>query len=94
MDVYVPTMVPKGAVHVRLRGTAKICKRLDIDFAEACTGFEFGNKRAVPVLTGVVVAKENEGAVRDAWRIEQAEKSKKEAMKREKIKSLFPKMTG
>ena len=85
MDVYVPSMVPKGAVHIPLRGTAKICKRLDIEFAEACTGFEFGNKRAVPVLTGVVVAQENEDAVIDAWEIDEAEKKKKEDDKREKL---------
>lgn len=82
MDVYVPTMVPKGAVHLPLKGSAKLCKRLQIDFAEACTGFEFGKQRAVPVLTGVVVAKENEGIVRDAWRVEQAEQKRKEDMKR------------
>jgi xeroderma pigmentosum group C-complementing protein len=67
MDCFVPSMVPKGAVHIPLRGTVRICKKLEIDFAEAVTGFEFGNKRAVPVCTGVVVAKENARAVRDAW---------------------------
>jgi len=82
MDVYVPTMVPRGAVHLPLKGSAKLCKRLQIDFAEACTGFEFGKQRAVPVLTGVVVAKENEAIVRDAWRTEQAEQKRKEDTKR------------
>ncbi|KAM0708123.1 hypothetical protein Q7P35_004773 [Cladosporium inversicolor] len=82
MDVYVPTMVPEGAIHLPLKGSAKLCKRLQIDFAEACTGFEFGKQRAVPVLTGVVVAKENEGIVRDAWRVEQAEQKRKEDTKR------------
>ncbi|KAL1586233.1 hypothetical protein WHR41_05393 [Cladosporium halotolerans] len=82
MDVYVPTMVPKGAVHLPLKGSAKICKRLQIDFAEACTGFEFGKQRAVPVLTGVVVAEENESLVRDAWHAEQAEQKRKEDTKR------------
>jgi xeroderma pigmentosum group C-complementing protein len=82
MDVYVPTMVPSGAVHLPLKGSAKLCKRLQIDFAEACTGFEFGKQRAVPVLTGVVVAKENEDIVRDAWRVEQAEQKRKEDTKR------------
>jgi xeroderma pigmentosum group C-complementing protein len=85
IDVYVPTMVPEGAVHIPLRGTARICRKLNIDHAEACTGFEFGNKRAVPVLTGVVVAAENEDMVIDAWEIEEAAKAKKEAEKREKL---------
>jgi len=82
MDVYVPTMVPKGAVHLPLKGTAKICRKLEIDYAEACTGFEFGKQRAVPVLTGVVVAAENETLVRDAWRAEQKEIKRKEDTKR------------
>lgn len=82
MDVYVPTMVPKGAVHLPLKGTAKLCRKLNIDYAEACTGFEFGKQRAVPVLTGVVVAQENGPMVRDAWRADQAEIRRKEDVKR------------
>ena len=82
MDVYVPTMVPRGAIHLPLKGTAKLCRKLQIDYAEACTGFEFGAQRAVPILTGVVVARENEHLVRDAWRAEQAEQKRKEDTKR------------
>jgi xeroderma pigmentosum group C-complementing protein len=78
-------MVPRGAVHIPLRGTARICRKLNIEHAEACTGFEFGKQRAVPILTGVVVAVENEDMVIDAWEIDEAEKAKKEADKREKL---------
>ncbi len=79
IDCFVPSMVPRGAVHIALRSTVRICKRLEIDFAEAVTGFEFGNKRAVPVCTGVVVAKEHERAVREAWReYNEAQKLKEE----------------
>jgi xeroderma pigmentosum group C-complementing protein len=85
MDVYVPSMVPKGAVHIPLRGTAKVCKILGIEFAEACTGFEFGKQRAVPVLTGVVVAKENEDTVIDAWEEEMERQRLKEVVKQEKL---------
>ncbi|KAK0886224.1 hypothetical protein LTR87_000291 [Friedmanniomyces endolithicus] len=82
MDVYVPTMVPGGAVHVPLKGTAKLCRKLEIDYAEACTGFEFGKQRAVPVLTGVVVAEEHEILLREAWREERKEIKRKEDVKR------------
>lgn len=82
MDVYVPTMVPQGAIHLPLKGSAKLCRKLEIDYAEACTGFEFGKQRAVPVLTGVVVAQENAAMVRDAWRAEQQEIKRKEDTKR------------
>ncbi|EON66178.1 hypothetical protein W97_05422 [Coniosporium apollinis CBS 100218] len=83
IDVYVPTMVPRGAVHVPLKSTAKLCRRLDIDYAEACVGFEFGKQRAVPVLLGVVVAVEHEDALIDAWEAEEEEKRRKEDIKRE-----------
>ncbi len=84
IDCFVPTLVPKGAVHISQRGTAKICKRLNIDFAEAVTGFEFGKQRAVPVINGVVVAEGNEDMVMEAWEIDEEEKRKKEEGKREK----------
>ena len=84
MDCYVPSMVPKGAVHVPLRSTVKICKRLGIDYAEAVTGFEFGKQRAVPVITGVVVAVENEDLVVDEWEKDEEERKIKEEGKREK----------
>ena len=85
IDCYVPTMVPEGAVHIRYKGTVKVCKKLEIDYAEAVTGFEFGKQRAVPVITGVVVAKQYEKMVIDAWKIDEEERRKKEDGKREKV---------
>ena len=85
IDCFVPTMVPEGAVHIPLRRTMNICKRLGIDYAEAVTGFEFGNKRAVPVITGVVVAEAHEHAVIDIWEKEEEERRIKEEGKREKV---------
>jgi xeroderma pigmentosum group C-complementing protein len=84
IDCFVPTMVPKGAAHVPMRGTVRICKKLEIDYAEAVTGFEFGKRMAIPVITGVVVAKENEEAVREAWQAWNEEQRKKEEGKLEK----------
>ena len=85
IDCYVPTMVPKGAIHIPLRNTVRICKRLGIDYAEAVTGFEFGKQRAVPVITGVVVAAEHEHSVIDGWERDEEERRKKEEGKREKV---------
>ncbi|KAL8953594.1 MAG: hypothetical protein Q9222_000589 [Ikaeria aurantiellina] len=85
MDCFVPTMVPAGAAHIPLRSTAKICKRLGIDFAEAVTGFEFGKQRAVPVVSGVVVAKEHEEQVLREWERDEEERKIKEEGKREKV---------
>ncbi|RAL17680.1 Rad4 family protein [Aspergillus homomorphus CBS 101889] len=83
IDCFVPSMVPAGAAHIPWPGTVRICKKLGIDYAEAVTGFEFGSKMAVPVIQGVVVAAENEGLVKDAWRVEDEEKRRKEARKAE-----------
>lgn len=55
-----------------------------IDFAEAVTGFEFGQQRAVPIITGVVIAEENEPAVIDEWEKDEEERKIKEEGKREK----------
>lgn len=84
MDCFVPSMVPQGAVHIPLNSTAKICKRLGIDFAEACAGFEFGKQRAVPVIQGVVVAEEHRDLVMDEWDKEEEERKRKLDLKREK----------
>jgi len=85
MDCFVPSMVPRGAVHIPLRKTMTICKRLGIQYAEAVTGFEFGNKRAVPVITGVVVAAENEDLVIDEWEKDEEERKRKDDAKRERV---------
>ena len=93
IDCFVPSMVPEGAVHLPYRGTVKMCKKLEIDFAEAVVGFEFGNKRAVPVIQGVVVAQESQQAVLDALQAYEAEQKKKEESKQEKtILGLWRKM--
>jgi xeroderma pigmentosum group C-complementing protein len=82
IDLYVESMLPEGAVHIPMRGTTKICKRLGIDYAEAVTGFEFGHRMAVPIITGVVVAEEHETAVMEEWHKEAAERVRKEDEKR------------
>lgn len=84
IDLYVDSMLPEGAVHIPYRGTVKICKRLEIDYAEAVTGFEFGHRMAVPVVTGVVVAEEHYDAVLDEWQKDEAERVRKEDEKRKK----------
>jgi len=84
IDLYVDSMLPEGAVHIPMRGTMKICKRLGFDFAEAVTGFEFGHRMAVPIISGVVVAEENYEAVMDEWQKDEAERVRKEDEKRRK----------
>jgi len=83
MDVYVPSMIPAGAVHLPLKGAGKIAKKLGVSYADAVTGFEFRQQRAVPFVEGVIVARENEGVVRDAWVAAERERKRREEGKRE-----------
>jgi xeroderma pigmentosum group C-complementing protein len=55
LDVYVPSMIPAGGVHIRHPLAAKAARILDIDFAEAVTGFEFKGRQGTAVIDGVVV---------------------------------------
>jgi xeroderma pigmentosum group C-complementing protein len=93
IDLYVDSMLPEGAAHIPKRGTVKICKRLGIDYAEAVTGFEFGHRMAVPIITGVVVAIENYEAVMEEWEKDEVERVRKEDEKRTKVAiSMWRKM--
>lgn len=55
LDVYVPSMIPAGAAHVRHPLAAQAAKVLDINFVEAVTGFEFKGRQGTAVVDGVVV---------------------------------------
>lgn len=77
-------MCPEGAVHVPFRGAVKVCKRLGIDYAEAVVDFEFGNRMAVPVIQGVVIAEEYHDQVMEEIRKDEVERARKEDEKRRK----------
>lgn len=68
VDLYTPSMLPKGGAHVRChdRLAARCAKQLGLDFADAVTGFEFRQRRAVPTLDGVVVAQDVADTLREA----------------------------
>ncbi|WVF68799.1 hypothetical protein IAT40_003571 [Kwoniella sp. CBS 6097] len=83
IDLYAPTMLPDGAVHLPYKGIAKVAKNLEISYAEACTGFEFKKQRAIPVINGIVVAAENETMVMDAYAESAAAAEEKERLKKE-----------
>lgn len=85
IDLFVEHMLPEGAAHVPYRGAVRVCKRLEIDFAEAVVDFEFGNRMAVPVIQGVVIAEENFDKVMEELAKDEAEKKRKEDEKRRKV---------
>ncbi|KAJ7133637.1 hypothetical protein C8R44DRAFT_871002 [Mycena epipterygia] len=86
IDLYVPSMLPAGAVHIPFKGTAKIARKLGFDHAEAVTGFEFKNRRATPIMEGIVIAAENEGAILEAyWEAENEAAERARAKRRDRV---------
>ena len=68
LDVYVPSMVPKGGIHIALPETAKAARILGIDYADAVTGFEFKGRHGTAVVKGAVVAVQYRDAVEEVIR--------------------------
>ncbi|KAF8626005.1 hypothetical protein AX17_006728 [Amanita inopinata Kibby_2008] len=86
IDLYVPSMLPRGAVHVPFKGVAKVARKLGFDYAEAVTGFEFKKRRAFPVIEGIVVAQEHESTLLEAfWESERAAEEKAQAKRIERV---------
>ncbi|KAL0052801.1 hypothetical protein WJX82_007986 [Trebouxia sp. C0006] len=59
--------LPKGTVHLQMPRLGPICKKLSVDYAPAMTGFDIRGGRSVPVIEGVVVCKEDEATVLEAY---------------------------
>ncbi|EXJ93156.1 hypothetical protein A1O3_01713 [Capronia epimyces CBS 606.96] len=56
LDVYVPSMIPAGAVHIRHPLAAEAARVLEIDYADAVTGFSFRGRQGTAVIDGAVVS--------------------------------------
>ena len=57
----------QGTVHLQMPRLGPVCRRLGVDYAAAMTGFEIRGGRSVPVIDGVVICKENEASVLEAY---------------------------
>ncbi|KAL5524625.1 hypothetical protein ACEPAF_9765 [Sanghuangporus sanghuang] len=86
IDLYTPSMLPKGAAHIPYKGAAKIARKLGFDYAEAVTSFEFKKGRAFPVVSGIVVAAENEETLLEAyWTAEREMEAREQVKRRERV---------
>ncbi|TKA79597.1 hypothetical protein B0A55_03369 [Friedmanniomyces simplex] len=65
LDIYVPSMVPAGGVHLRHPLTQVAARQLGIDFADAVTGFSFKGRQGTAIVEGAVVAEMHAEAVRE-----------------------------
>lgn len=67
IDLYTPSMIPPGSVYLRHPNIWRAAKTLEIDFADAVTGFDYKNRRVSPRKEGIVVASEYEEAVMEVY---------------------------
>lgn len=79
---YCPPRLERRCVDIVDKGIAKVAKQLGISYAEACTGFEFKKQRAIPVITGIVVAEDQTETVMDAYRTSNAATEERERQKK------------
>ena len=84
IELFQPSMLPKGACHIQLSGIHRIAKLLDIDFAPAMMGWDFSTGYCHPVIDGIVTAEENKPVLVAAWEQQQYDNRKKQEEKREK----------
>lgn len=64
LEIYAPTMVPRGGAHVADELAGAAARLLGVDYAPALTGFRFEGRRGTAVLQGAVVAAGHAAAVR------------------------------
>ncbi|KAL1502453.1 hypothetical protein ABEB36_007592 [Hypothenemus hampei] len=81
VDLFKPSMLPKGCVHLKLEGLHKVARKLNIDCASAIVGFDFHGGWSHPVYDGYVVCQEYEDQLVTAWETEQDELDRKEEEK-------------
>lgn len=76
LDVYVPSMVPTGGIHVPHPEAGKAAKTIGVDYADAVTGFDFKGRRGTAVVKGIVVAEEYHAALVEVLRCFNNERAK------------------
>ncbi|KAA8915644.1 hypothetical protein TRICI_002225 [Trichomonascus ciferrii] len=83
IDVYVPSMIPKGAVHLKQEYMNVAARLVEVDYADAVVGFSYVARRMTPKIQGIIVAAEYKEAVETAYQQlleEQEEEDKQERL--------------
>ncbi|OAR02024.1 hypothetical protein LLEC1_01616 [Akanthomyces lecanii] len=82
VEVYVPSMVPRGGTHITHELASHAAKLVGVDYAPALTGFAFAGRQGTAVLTGIVVAEEYRAAIEAVLAgLEDAEQEREEQLK-------------
>ena len=65
LDIYVPSMIPRGGVHLPHPDAARAAKTIGVDYADAVTGFEFKGRYGTAVVKGIIAAVEYREALEE-----------------------------
>ena len=82
LDVYVSSMVPEGAIHLKHPETQRAARLLGVDYADAVTGFSFKGRHGTAIVNGAVVAIEHADAVQQLITGFEDERAQEENAKR------------
>lgn len=82
IDVYVPSMIPRGGAHIPHPETARAARIIGIDYADAVTGFSFRGRHGSAIANGAVVAAEYREAVEEVIKAFEDERAQAEEEKR------------
>ncbi|XP_068413851.1 DNA repair protein complementing XP-C cells [Eschrichtius robustus] len=82
--LFLPGMMPVGCIQLNLPNLHRVARKLNIDCAQAVTGFDFHKGYSHPITDGYIVCEEYKDVLLTAWENEQALIEKKEKEKREK----------
>lgn len=84
VELFKPTMLPAGTVHLKESGLNRIARKLGVDCAAAMVGWDFHGGACHPVFDGWVVCVENKDMILEEWAKEQERAQLREIEKREK----------
>lgn len=83
VELFQPSMLPAGAVHIRVPGLQKVAKKLNIDCPPAMMGWDFHGGYNHPVMDGWVVCEEHKEILLAAWDEDQEIQRQRDLEKRE-----------
>eukprot|EP00106_Octopus_bimaculoides_P009917 XP_014777359.1 PREDICTED: DNA repair protein complementing XP-C cells homolog [Octopus bimaculoides] len=84
VELYKPSMLPGGTVHLTEPGLNRVARKLGVDCAAAMVGWDFHGGSSHPVFDGWVVCVEHKEKVLAEWHKEQQLAKERETAKREK----------
>ncbi|EMR08224.1 hypothetical protein PNEG_03393 [Pneumocystis murina B123] len=85
LDIFVPSMIPQGAIYLPFPGISLTAKILGIDYADAVVGFKFEKRLSLPIIKGIIIAQEFEEAISLAFKIMKEEEYEKISQKMRNI---------